>query len=210
MRDWGYIFLRLVGIRTRRSFRLTIRAIALLVGLSAAFYLSVLLAKKEFEIAWYVFLVVIVAAFVEFVFADVLVDRSFPFDTERKLALMEKRLGAQVIEAITQRIKDLVAEFRDCDTALISATVHVFAELTATADQRIREGLLQLTDYVGPNGGKKGRITLINLRNLQSAGVPFLPSSPRMQLWLVIDQISLVTCVGHRKRCSTQSNMMLS
>lgn len=162
MRDWGYKFSRLIGIRTHRSFRLTIRAIALLVGLYAAFHLSMLLAKKEFEIVWYVFLVVIVTAFVEFIFADILADRSFPFDTERKLALMEKRLGAQAIEAITQRIKDLIAEFRGCDTALISATVHVFAELTATADQRIREGLLQLTDYVGPDGGKKGRINLIN------------------------------------------------
>ena len=101
MRDLGYKFLRCVGIKTHRSFRLTIRTIALLVGLYSAFHLSVFLEKKEFEIAWYVFLVVIVAAFVEFVFADVLVDRSFPFDTERKLALMEKRLGAQVIEAIT-------------------------------------------------------------------------------------------------------------
>ena len=67
MRNWGYRVLRLFGIKTHRSFRLTIRAIALLVGLYAAFHLSVLLAKKEFEFTWYVYLIVVVAAFVEFV-----------------------------------------------------------------------------------------------------------------------------------------------
>lgn len=162
MRNWGYKALRLIGIKTHRSFRLTLRAIALMAGLYAAFRVSMLLEKSEFESALYVYIVVIVASFVEFVIADVIADRSFPFDTERKLALMEKRLGAQVIETIAHRLSELISEFRGCDNSLISAAVHVFAELTATADQRIREGLLQLTDYIGPASGNKGRITLIN------------------------------------------------
>lgn len=162
MTELAYKCLRFVGIKTHRKFRLTIRLFSLVVGLSAGFYLSVLLAKQEFETIWYWFSAIMIAALVEFVFADVLADHSFPFDTERKLALMEQRLGAQAIKTITKRIIDLINEFRGCDTAFISGTVHVFAELTATADQRIREGLLQLTDYIGPDGGKKGRITLIN------------------------------------------------
>ena len=40
--------------------------------------------------------------------------------------------------------------------------MHILAELVSTADHRSRQGLLQLTNYVGPEGGKKGRITLIN------------------------------------------------
>lgn len=162
MINWWYKVLRFFGIKTHRTLRLTLRAIALLVGLWAVFKMSMLLAIKEFETAWDVYLIVIGAAVIEFVIADVLADRSFPFDTERKFALMERRLGADAIATITQRIKDLIAEFDGCNRCLISATVHVFAELTATAEQRTRKGLLQLTDYVGPDGGKKSRITPIN------------------------------------------------
>lgn len=162
MKNLFYKVLRLLGIRTHRSFRLVLRAGALLVGSYAAFEASVLLQKNDFDKAWRFYLIVLVAAFIEFILADVFADRSFPFDTERKLALMEKRLGIQVIETITRRLKETISEFKGCDQSLISATAHVFIELNATADQRVREGLLQLTDYVGPDGGKKGRITLIN------------------------------------------------
>jgi hypothetical protein len=104
---------------------------------------------------------VLLAAVVEFVFADVLADSSFPFDTERKLALMEKRIGENVIEVITRRLLGIISDLGGCDISLLSATVHIVAELTSTADQRVRKGLLQLTDYVGPEGGKKGRVTLM-------------------------------------------------
>lgn len=150
-----YILLRLVGIRSHRSLRLSIRFIALVVGLYCAFRVGVFIqAGKSSTAEWWHF-GVIVAAIAEFVFADVLAERSFPFDTERKLALMEKRIGENVIGVVTQRLSGMISEFRGCDSSLISATVHIITELTATADQRVRKGLLQLTDYVGPDGGKR-------------------------------------------------------
>jgi hypothetical protein len=155
-------FFLFFGIRTHRSFRLSMRAGALCVGLMAAFCASMNMEKQQFGIAFYVYLIVCIMAYVEFVFADVLADHSFPFDTERKLALMEKSLGADVIKAISERIKETIKGFRGCNKNLISGAVHIVAELTSTADQRVREGLLQLTDYIGPAGGKKGRVTLIN------------------------------------------------
>ena len=155
-------FLRILGIRTHRSFRLTMRATALAAGLTAAFCVSMTMELQDFRTAFFIYLIVCATAFVEFVLADVLADRSFPFDTERKLALMEKRLGANVVRTITNRIEETIGQFRGCDQTRISGAVHVVAELTSTADQRVREGLLQLTDYVGPAKGKKGRVTLVN------------------------------------------------
>ena len=102
MKNLFYKVLRLLGIRTHRSFRLVLRAGALLVGSYAAFEASVLLQKNDFDKAWCFYLIVLVAAFIEFILADVFADRSFPFDTERKLVLMEKRLGIQVIETRIQ------------------------------------------------------------------------------------------------------------
>jgi GAF domain len=135
--------------------------VALIVGLYCAFRVLVLIHNGDSEIAEWWHFGVILTAVVEFVLADVLADRSFPFDTERKLALMEKRIGAKVIEEISDLLSKTIGEFRGCNNSMVSATVHIVAELTSTADQRIRKGLLQLTDYVGPDGGQKGRVTLI-------------------------------------------------
>lgn len=156
-----YRTLRLIGIRTHRSFRLTIRALALILGLYCAFRVGVFIQKGHFSTALWWHLGVMLSAIVEFVFAGVLADRSFPFDTERKLALMEKRIGADAITAMSKRLSETIAGFHGCNTKMVSATVHIVAELSATTDQRVRKGLLQLTDYVGLEGGKKGRLTLI-------------------------------------------------
>ena len=162
MNHFLYEFLQKVGIRTHRAFRLSLRAVALAIGAIAAYHVSVFLQKNEFDAASRLSWLVLVMAFVEFVLADVLADRSFPFDTERKLARMEAQLGHQAIQTIEQRLTNLIAEFRCCEQNLVRATVHIIAELPPTADQKVREGLLQLTNYVGPKGGPKGRITLLN------------------------------------------------
>lgn len=154
--------LRLIGIRSHRSFRLTIRGTALFVGLLAGYCVGIHMELEEFSKGFWMFLIVLATAMLEFVLADVLADQSFPFDTERKLALMERRLGADAIRTISERLKQTIEEFRGCDTSFISGTVHVLAELNSTNDSRTRYGLLQLTDYVGLGGGRKGRVTLIN------------------------------------------------
>lgn len=141
---------------------MTLRGIFLIGGLIAAFVVSVLLMNEQITTAAYVYLVVVGAAFIEFVFGDMLSQRSFPFDTERKRSLMEERLGKDTIKKITERLQEVMSGFSACDTSMISATVHVFVELSPTADQPVRKGLLQLTDYVGPYGGTRGRITTIN------------------------------------------------
>jgi hypothetical protein len=39
--------------------------------------------------------------------------------------------------------------------------VHLIVELSSVPELKTRYGLLQLTDYVGPHGGRKGRITIL-------------------------------------------------
>jgi hypothetical protein len=152
--------LRFFGIRTHRGFRLRLRGTALLIGLIATFIFSVALQLMDFDAALYAFLVVLFAAFLEFLIADDLADHSFPFDTERKLELMEKRIGAQAISMISKRLTENIREFKGCDTSKVSATVHILTEISPESLQKTTSfGLLQLTDYVGPEGGRKGRIT---------------------------------------------------
>lgn len=148
-----------VGLSTHRRFRLTIRAFALGLGLLATFKVSSSFVDGKGSIWWYMLLCF--SAIIEFIFADVLAERSFPFDTERKLALLEKGNGKNAIKKITSRLKTLIEGLNACDVTQVSATVHVFVELASTSDQRVRMGLMQLTDYVGPAKGPKGRIVMI-------------------------------------------------
>ena len=154
--------LRLLGITTHRQFRLLLRGIALATALGAAFLVEVKTELHEFCGALKVYGLVAAAAFVEFVFADVLADRSFPFDTERRLALMERRLGIAAIGVITDNLRQAILGFHACDTSRIGAVVHILTEVDAGVQNPTKVGLLQLTDYVGLTGGRKGRLTLIN------------------------------------------------
>jgi len=205
--------LRLIGIRSHRSFRLAIRGTALIVGLLAGYRVGIHMELQEFSQGFWIFLIVLATAILEFVLADVLADQSFPFDTERKLALMERRIGIDAIQTISDRLKHTIREFRGCNTSLVSGTVHVLAELNSTNDSRTRYGLLQLTDYVGPDGGKKGRVTLINqgiigrcarteqLESVDFADADEYKNDPRFRIYEIRNQTShgdssLLPCIS--------------
>src|SRR5262245_36347199 len=111
--------LRAIRITTHRRLRLTLRLIALTMGLGAAYFVSVRMEMHELTGAARLYGVVLAAALLEFMIADVLSDRSFPFDTERKLALMEKRLGRDAIKAISNRLEAQIAELQGCERSLV-------------------------------------------------------------------------------------------
>jgi hypothetical protein len=108
------------------------------------------------------FAVLVIATTFEFVFADLLAEHSYPIATEKKLALMEQRLGTQAIAEITDKLTQIIETFKACDGSQISAAVHVIVELTQTPELKTRNGLLQLTDYVGAAKGGKGRIITLD------------------------------------------------
>jgi hypothetical protein len=134
----------------------------ILIGASSGYAIALLIDLKLHEWSLIPFVILLSATLLEFVFADLLAEHSYPIATERKLALMEQRLGANVIAAITENLKDMIDSFQACDTTKISGTVHVIVELTQTPELKTRNGLLQLTDYVGLSKGGKGRIVTLD------------------------------------------------
>jgi hypothetical protein len=108
------------------------------------------------------FVFVILSAVLEFVAADMLAESAFPFATEQKLLKMEEQLGSDAINRISSRLSRAINQFRACDKSQVSATVHLLVELNDDVNPENRSGLIQLTNYVGPHGGTKGRSTRIN------------------------------------------------
>lgn len=151
-----------VGVRTQRRFRLFLKGGALVAGLVAGYGAGVCMEERLYWPGFGVFCIVILFALVEFVCGDVFADKAFPYDTERKLDLMERRVGAEAIRTVTERLRQAIDALQGCDKSLVSGTVHMLADISDAGDARVRKGLLQITDYVGPEGGRKGRVTLVN------------------------------------------------
>ena len=154
-------FLKSIGITNQRHFRLLLRGSAIVIGSFAAYFVSLCHELHFWTQAWVAFAVLLAAAILEFTVSDYLAVSAFPYSTEEKLANMEARLGEQAINAISECLSLIIGRLRACDKQRVSATVHVLIELE-TANKSASMGLLQLTNYVGFEGGKKGRITLLN------------------------------------------------
>ncbi|MDA2934804.1 GAF domain-containing protein [Acidobacteria bacterium AH-259-D05] len=152
-------FGRGLGIGPRLQFRLALRGIAIVIGIGSGYAVALLMAKSLFWWSALPFALLVVSSIFEFILADIVAERSYPIETEKKLALLERRLGIRAVQSISQKLERIIQSFKACDRSRVSGTVHVIVELASSPEGKTRFGLLQLTDYVGPRGGSKGRIT---------------------------------------------------
>jgi hypothetical protein len=155
-------FLRLLGIRTRRQFRLTLRGIAIFLVVSSGYAIGLLIQVGEFKWSILPMGILLIASITEFVLGDYITEKNYPIETEEKLDLLERQLGARAVQSISDKLNRIIQSFRACDVGKVSGTVHVSIALTPSAEHKDRFGLLQLTHYVGPLGGSKGRITTLD------------------------------------------------
>ena len=151
-------FAKRLRIRTRRQFRMTFRGLAVFLVAATGYAVAVLLALSAIWWSVIPFLVLLAASIAEFALGDYFADRSYPIETEQKLEWLEQKLGARAIRSIEEKLKRIVASFEACDTSRVSGTVHILTPLPPSPEAPIRQGLLQLTDYVGQFGGRKGRV----------------------------------------------------
>lgn len=100
---------------------------------------------------------VVGVALLEFVFADLIVEAKFPAATARILEQLPRALFDRGVgNKITQDMARCVAQFSGCNKEAITGTVHLL--VTTYVDNDIEGRLLQISDYTGRLGGKKGRL----------------------------------------------------
>ncbi len=150
------------GVRRRREFRVAVRIVAILVGTMSAFVLAIFLQLEWFSWSVVPLLGLLGATILEFLVSEPAAEQEYPYETEQILDLLERQLGQRAVEGITDKLRRIMESFRACDHGRISGTVHVLVSLAPTPEQSVRSGLLQLTDYVGRHGGRKGRITTLD------------------------------------------------
>jgi hypothetical protein len=145
--------------RTQRQFRLALRFGLITFAVSAGYAIAILIDVGEYMWSGAAFVVLLVATLGEFVFGDVLAERRYPYQTEKKLQALEDRLGSKVVGEAREKIGRAILTLTACDPSSVSGTVHLIVDLQPTAESPVRRGLMQLTDYIGPRRGGKGRIT---------------------------------------------------
>jgi hypothetical protein len=143
----------------QRQFRLVLRFGLITFAVSAGYAIAILIELKAYLWSGVGFLILLGATLGEFVFGDVLAERRYPYQTEKKLQTLEDRLGAKVVAQAREKIGRTIATLKACDTGSVSGTVHLIVDLQPSAESPVRRGLMQLTDYVGARTGGKGRIT---------------------------------------------------
>jgi hypothetical protein len=147
--------------KTKRAFRLTLRGVLVTFGLVSGYAITILVDKKMYGWSATAFALLWVATIVEFVLGDYLAEKRYPYETEKKLRMLEERLGGNVVQEAKDKIRRTIDTFRVCDRSKVSGTLHIIVDLQPTAESAVRYGLMQLTDYVGNQTGGKGRITTL-------------------------------------------------
>jgi hypothetical protein len=155
-------FLQRIGIRTRQQFRLALRGLLIVLVVCSGYVIGLLVQQGQFWWSAVPFVVLLVATLLEFVLGDYIAEQNYPIETEAKLDLLERQLGVRAVQSISDKLNRIIQSFKACDVGKISGTVHVLITLTPSPEHKDRLGLLQLTHYVGPLGGSKGRITTLD------------------------------------------------
>src|SRR5687767_5659311 len=102
-------------IKSRGGLRLAIRLGALLVGTGCAYISSWLMEEKEYGRALLSFTFIFVAAVVEFVFGDLIVEHQYPAETARRLKVFDQKIGERAANSIVNKIKAVIQSFAACD-----------------------------------------------------------------------------------------------
>lgn len=142
-----------------RALRLQFRMGAIVAASVFAFWLAVRLEEQDYGGAVLPGLLLLGAALVEFVLAEVFVDRRFPSHTKRLLIRLDRALSKrQTGESMRAALDRCIGSFRGCRRESISATVHLQVEVFGESGTEPR--LLQITGYTTPRlGGEPWRFT---------------------------------------------------
>jgi len=133
-----------------------------MLGVGSGYAIEILIENHLFWWSALPFTFVVFSTFFEFILADLITEHNYPIETEEKLDLLERQLGIRAVETISEKLERMIQTFRACDRSCMSGTLHIIVELAPVPETRTRFGLLQLTNYVGPRGGSKGRITTLD------------------------------------------------
>lgn len=142
----------------RKRFKLTLRLIAIVLGIGGTFGTALFIQQSEYHFAACFAALVLIAGLLEFMVSDIWAEMKYPTRTSILFDALDKKLG-HVKGSIMEKLQETVDNLRGCDKSLVNATVHLKVHFFSSIDDKLETGLVQLTDYCGGRGGPPWRIT---------------------------------------------------
>jgi GAF domain-containing protein len=143
----------------RRRARTTLRVLLIVTGTAALWEFSVLVQEKDYVGAIAPVSLIGILSIVEFVLADLILDRSLPRSSRKFLERLQSKLAStEVADHIVQTLRDCVATFDGCDLSKVTATVHLVVAATDGGDDSPSSRLFQVFAYTNADlGGRRWR-----------------------------------------------------
>lgn len=138
----------LQAVPARKRFRVLVRSVSLLFGITGAFVASILLEKGQYWWSGLPAFIVLVATFAEFVLGDILTDRRYPARTALLLERLETKLQL-CSEQIGEHIDRAIDSLQGCDRGRVSGTFHLVVDLYSPIDEEPEPAFFQVIDYAG-------------------------------------------------------------
>jgi GAF domain-containing protein len=145
-------------IPRRRRFRLSIRAVAIVLAAIFTYWASWCFETDKFLQALIPSSLLLLVAAFEFLFGDVLTERRFPAHTEEILQRYRDR-SQRHYDELVRHIDKARTSLNGCDPREVSGTIHLLIETYSAIDDRPDFAFVQLTSYSGQLGGPKWRLT---------------------------------------------------
>jgi len=137
-------FLSTIEIKT---FRMIYRATFLTLGFIAIYVMSVLLEEGKYGIAILPAGFALIFTLLEFVFGEMIVEKSYPSDT-RKIMKAVVEMPDNVSESLINSLNEIINGLNGCDKLLVQATIHLKINLSTDKSQKNNIfGLLQIFPY---------------------------------------------------------------
>jgi len=130
-----------------KTYRMIYRAIFLILGFFSVFCMSILIQENKYKLALIPGICALICSLLEFVFGEMIVEKSYPSETKRILRAVDN-MSEQVSESLINCIKNIIDNLTGCDKSLVQATIHLRIDVNKTKDDNSRVfGLLQILPY---------------------------------------------------------------
>lgn len=136
--------LLLSSIPRRKRFRISIRAVFIVVTGIATYTASILFEEKLYLWAAIPAVLILIMAIIDFVLGDVLTEKRYPVRTEAILGNYENKVQ-NVHNQLLGQLDAAIKSLKGCDPTKVNGTLHLLVELFSPRDDSSDHAFVQVT-----------------------------------------------------------------
>lgn len=130
-----------------KTYRMIYRATFLILGFIAVYIMSVLLEEGQYNWAIIPAGCALVFTLLEFVFGEMIVEKSYPSETKKIMDAVDK-MSEDVSDSLLKCLEEIINDLNGCDKRIVQATIHLKVHISKSKEKKNQTfGLLQIFPY---------------------------------------------------------------